>query len=195
MGVGNLYTRETYIHARERLKEDGMVVQWLALHQFSPDNLRILVNTFRSAFPFVYMWEKWHYVALVGTKNQFRIDFQKFKDAFANRSIKADLEKWKLNDPDIFLSSFLMGPEGVRKFAQDAPLNTEDRPRIEFSNMKVSKAAYSYMYAEKNLSALLKLRESPFPYIYNISDVERRKLKKDFENRRYLLLKHIRRLR
>jgi spermidine synthase len=151
-GVGYLYTRETYLNAREKLKDGGIVVQWLALSQFTPDNLKMVVNTFSSVFPYIYLWDKGYYLALMGMNEELEVDFERFKAAFRAPSIKADLEKWGLDDPYNYLASFLMGSEEAKKFALGASLNTEDRPRIEFSSLEVHKAAFSFEYAAQNSS-------------------------------------------
>lgn len=186
-GVGYLYSREFYLQCKEKLKEGGMVIQWLALSQLSLDNLKIIVNTFRSVFPYVYIWDKGYYLALMGLNHQLRVDVKSFHAALHSASIKSDLKRWELDDQYNFLASFLMGPEEVEKFARGAPINTEDRLWIEFSNLKVFKAAYSLEYAIENMTALLRYRQASFKHLRNIDAGERLRLERAFGARRYSL--------
>ena len=50
-GVGNLFTREFYALARSRLKPGGVMVQWFHMHSLPPEQMKLIVATFRSVFP------------------------------------------------------------------------------------------------------------------------------------------------
>jgi spermidine synthase len=186
-GVGYLYTKEFYLQCKEKLKEKGMVVQWLALSQLSLDNLKIIINTFQSVFPYVYALDKGYYLALVGLDQELKLDMKRIHATLGSASIRADLQSWGLDNPYQFLASFFMGPEEAKEFADGAPINTEDRLWIEFSNVKAFKAAYSLDYAVKNLVALLEYRRAPFRHLENVKEVERVKLERAFDARRYSL--------
>lgn len=164
-----------------------MVIQWLALSQVSLDNLKIIVNTFRSVFPYVYIWDKGYYLALIDLNHELKVDVKNMRAALRSVSIRADLKRWELDDQYNFLASFLMGPEEVAEFARGTPINTEDRLWIEFSNLKVFKAAYSLEYAVENLTALLRYRKPPFRHLQNLEACERLKLERAFDARRHAL--------
>jgi len=172
-GVGYLYTREFYRQAREKLKKKGMLFQWLASGQFTPANLELVMNTFRSVFPYVYVWEKGFYLAVLGTDQELEVDLKRFKTALGSPSIRADVAAWGLDDPYNFLASYLMGPEQVQRFVSGAGLNTEDNLRLEFSQIPVFKAAYSREFAAQNLEKLIALRQPPFPILRNFDEKER----------------------
>lgn len=187
-GVGYLYTRELYLQAQEKLKGGGMVVQWVALSQLPPENLRIVVNTFRSVFPYVYLWEKGYYLALVGLNEPLKIDVARFQATMKSPSITRDLEQWELNNAYNFLASFLMGPAEAEEFSRGAPLNTEDRLRIEFSEVNVPKAAFSLGYAVENLLALLRHTTRPFAVLENVTEADRQTLDRYVDARRNALI-------
>ncbi len=50
-GVGNLFTQEFYALARRRLKPGGVMVQWFHMHSLPPEQMKLIVATFRSVFP------------------------------------------------------------------------------------------------------------------------------------------------
>ena len=104
-GVSNLFTREYWQLARRRLEPDGVFCQWVQLYSLPPEALRSLVATFVQVFP-----QAWLFETIPGA------------DALlvAAPSLPAGLEI----EP-------LLGPEQLRRFAQGAPLNTDDRPWVE----------------------------------------------------------------
>ncbi|MDX8390947.1 MAG: spermine synthase, partial [Mariprofundaceae bacterium] len=50
VGRANLLSLQQFRRARERLNEDGVFVQWLALNQFDIAMLKVVLKTFRTAF-------------------------------------------------------------------------------------------------------------------------------------------------
>jgi spermidine synthase len=185
-GTGYLFTRETYVRCRARLRPGAMVVQWLALNQLSLAHVKTVVRTFESVFPYVYLWDKGYYLALVGMDHELKLDFRRFRAALRSPSVAEDLRRWGLDDPYNFLASFLMGPKAAREFADGAPLNTEDRPRIEFSDLKVFRTITA-AYGGENLTALLRRRTGPQPYIVNMTARDRALLKRYTEARGWAL--------
>jgi spermidine synthase len=50
-GVANLFTAEFLTLGRERLRDDGVFVQWLQIYQLSTDSMRSVLATFHEVFP------------------------------------------------------------------------------------------------------------------------------------------------
>jgi spermidine synthase len=50
-GVANLFTREFFALGRDRLRGDGVFVQWLQTYQLSTESLRSILATFHEVFP------------------------------------------------------------------------------------------------------------------------------------------------
>ena len=55
-GVASLFSREFFLLARERLRPGGLMLQWLQAYGLTPDDFRMVVRTFRSAFPATTVW-------------------------------------------------------------------------------------------------------------------------------------------
>lgn len=55
-GATNLYSREFYALARERLTPGGVLVQWVQLHHLTPRELASILATAQTEFPFVSVW-------------------------------------------------------------------------------------------------------------------------------------------
>jgi spermidine synthase len=182
-GVGYLYSRELYAACRDKLRPGGMVMQWIALTQLDRESLRSIVATFRSVFPQVYLWERGYFLGLMGQQDELLVDTGRVRGVLGSPGMAPDVANWGLGDPLTYLASFLMGPEAVARFADGAAMNTDDRPRVEFSNLKVFKAAYTNAYAAENLEALLAHRQQPFAWVSDLGANERKRLHREHEAR------------
>jgi len=69
IGRSALLSLQQFQRAREHLSENGVFVQWLALNQFDVYSLRVVLQTFRQAFPAAVMFMDGFRLALVGSKS------------------------------------------------------------------------------------------------------------------------------
>ncbi|MCA9610459.1 MAG: fused MFS/spermidine synthase, partial [Myxococcales bacterium] len=131
-----LYTREFYRLARERLDDDGVLVQWLPLHGLSVDEFRILVGTFRDTFEDATLWtnvgfEPYGQVAyslLVGTRGDLAIDPDELALRVAEPAIDEALRPWGLASAAEILECLHAGPETLAAWTEGLPVNTDDHP-------------------------------------------------------------------
>ncbi len=70
-GVGSLLSVEQFMRVRGRLARDGIFVQWLALNQFDPETLDIVLRSFQAVFPAAQLFLDGLHLALVGPKVEF----------------------------------------------------------------------------------------------------------------------------
>jgi spermidine synthase len=70
-GVSALLSLQQFQRARGRLTDDGLFVQWLAINQFDPGSLAVILRTFKRAFPDAQMFLDGMHLALVGPKGRF----------------------------------------------------------------------------------------------------------------------------
>jgi spermidine synthase len=125
--TGNLFTREFYEIAASRLNTGGIYCQWLPYYQLSNDDVTMMVRTFGSVFEHVHLWKVKHSydLILVGSEVPFIFNAEEIK--------KRTME---LNKSGVELPFVLSrGPEQVREIVKqrlDIPLNTDDRPVLEF---------------------------------------------------------------
>ncbi len=134
-GVASLFTRESFEMARSRLKPGGVMAQWVQSYSLMPEDLKMVVATFRSVFPNTSVWHVGavDYV-LVGTLDGGPIDLQGIKARYqANEGLRRDLARGGVLDWPGVLGYFILGGADVARFAEGAPLNTDDRLPLEFS--------------------------------------------------------------
>jgi spermidine synthase len=137
-GAGALYTREHFQAIHERLAPGGLFCQWLPLHQLDEPMLRSITRTFLDVFPDAQAWLlSWNVDApalgLIGSFGPRRYSSRWVEGRLSDPKLAAELKKLALADSIRLFGSLVAGPKALREFAADAPLNTDDRPRVIFS--------------------------------------------------------------
>lgn len=56
-GAASLYNKEFYELSKKRLEHNGVVQQWVQLHHMHPIDLIYILNTARSVYPYVWLYE------------------------------------------------------------------------------------------------------------------------------------------
>lgn len=137
-GVANLYTREFYKIAREKLNPGGVFGQWVQYYTLSPDDLRMVVRTFVEGFPDVTLWGSMAGdLIMIGTNSPQRIDYGRLKMLFEkNQTFRKDLLDLGLSDPAAVIALYRMGKKEIQDFAKGADINTDDLATLEFSAPK-----------------------------------------------------------
>jgi len=72
------------------------------------------------------------HAVLVGSKSPMRIDFQRARKVVEREDIGSDLAGINIHSVYDFLDCFIVDEGGLRRIGSTAPLNTDDRPRLEF---------------------------------------------------------------
>ena len=71
VGLSSLLSVQQFQRARDRLNENGLFVQWLAVNQFDAESLRVVLRTFRRAFPDARLFLDGMHLALVGSRQSW----------------------------------------------------------------------------------------------------------------------------
>ncbi|WP_455208293.1 fused MFS/spermidine synthase [Kaarinaea lacus] len=67
VGRSALLSKQQFQRARQRLTDDGIFVQWIALNQFELESLKIVLRTFKTVFPDGVLFLDAFRIALVGS--------------------------------------------------------------------------------------------------------------------------------
>lgn len=144
-GSGALYTVEHFEAVRARLAADGSFCQWLPLHQLDLATLRSIVRSFSSVFPrgwamlASYSLET-PVIGLVARGDGDRLDAAAIHDRLARTALPDRVSRIGLEDELAVLGSFVAGPAALRRFAADAPLNTDDHPVVAYRAPRITYA-------------------------------------------------------
>jgi spermidine synthase len=134
-GLASLFSREFFELAKERLKSDGVMLQWIQGYGIFPADLQMVARTFRTSFPATSVWNSLASdFLLVGRTAARRVDLARVGATYAtNASLREDLTRSGLGSPAALLADFLLGEEDVARYAQNAGLNSDDILPLEFS--------------------------------------------------------------
>jgi spermidine synthase len=133
-GVAALFTREFFEAARAQLATSGIMCQWAHTYDISDADLRSIVATFRGVFADTTLW-------LVGDADLLLIGkieapgdpATAINAGFQRSSAAADVATVGVNSAFAVLSLFAGDAEAAAAYAGSAPIETDDRLRLEFS--------------------------------------------------------------
>ncbi len=133
-----MFSKEVFELYKDRLNEDGVVMQWFHLYRMGNQDLRMIISTFRSVFPHTTLWGKANSpdIILIGSLKPLRIDYNELSARIAVDSVSVDLARIKSNNAFQMLNYFLMDEDSLARYAADYPPNTDDHPYLEFSAPK-----------------------------------------------------------
>ncbi|MCS6816576.1 MAG: fused MFS/spermidine synthase [Blastocatellia bacterium] len=151
-GMSALFTREFFQLARARLTDRGLLCQWFHSYNMSLRDLQTLLRTFHAVFPRASLWMlNENDLLLIGAKDPtFDLDLTRLEQNFHRATVREDLERLGISDLYAVLSLYVMRDDDLGRFAQGAPLHTDDHPVLEFSSPRAMHAQTS----RSNLQAL-----------------------------------------
>lgn len=126
-GVANLFTREFYEIAAQKLNKGGIYCQWLPYYALSNSDVTMMIKTFGSVFPHVFLWKIPESMDLIltGSREPFR---------FGEDGIRQRVKEMFTGGEDL---SFVVSrtPDQVRGIIENdsIPVNTDDKPVLEFN--------------------------------------------------------------
>jgi spermidine synthase len=135
-GSSSLYTLEYYKLCKERLKEGGIICQYLPFHDLTPDDYRILLGTFSAVFPHTSVWLVMGQTVLMGSLEPLAIDADRMKKRLDVPRVKRDLSGTGLESVESLLSRFLLSDAKIASFTSGISLNSDDNPVLEFSEKR-----------------------------------------------------------
>jgi spermidine synthase len=132
-GVVNLYSLEFYRAADERMRDGGLVVQWIPFHQGFEEVHRMLIRTMAEVYPHVSLWvPDRHEGILIGSHEPLRIDPARVAAAMAEPDVAESLRDIGVYSVEDLLATFVSADDDLRAFVGDADLVTDGHPRVEY---------------------------------------------------------------
>jgi spermidine synthase len=133
-GVANLFTREFFTLGKERLRDDGVFLQWLQMYQLSGESLRSVLATFHEVFPHVAMFRvlgaaKGKDLILIGSRTPVTLD--RIGERMNNPRIEAELSRVGIKSPDDVRAWFVCDENQLGPFVAGAVINTDDNMHVE----------------------------------------------------------------
>ncbi|AYC33062.1 spermidine synthase [Pseudomonas cavernae] len=133
-GVVNLYSRDFYQLAAQRLRAGGQVAQWLPLPTQNNEDSRALVRSFLDVFPHASLWTtEFHEMLLIGSSEPLELDAARIRARFEQPDVASALREVGVVSPAALLATWVTDRAGLERYAGDALAVTDDQPRIEYA--------------------------------------------------------------
>ena len=133
-GVANLFTREFFTIGRDRLRDDGIFVQWVQIYQLSNESLKSVLATFHDVFPHLAVFRiagsaKGKDLILIGSREPIRLDL--INDRIKEPQVAADLRRVRLNSSTDVMDWFVCDESKLTAALAGAVINTDDNMQVE----------------------------------------------------------------
>ena len=127
-GAGLLYSVEYLRLARNVLRDDGLMLQWVG-HR-PGGQYRLMVRSFLEVFPDATLWVDG--TLLVGSKRPLAISRGAFERQRQRPETRAALAAVGIDSLESLRSWYVTGPDALRAFVGRGDLLTDDRPQLEY---------------------------------------------------------------
>ena len=135
-GIASLYTREFYVAAGDRLRPNGLFLQWIQMYSIDAATVQTVYATMTTVFPNVTTWTTTDGdIILVASRDPIVINADLIRQRLRAEPYRtAATAAWRVETAEGILSRFVAGESMPLAAAQAAPsLNTDDRQVVEFS--------------------------------------------------------------
>ena len=133
-GVADLFSRDFYHAARQRLAPGGLFLQWLQGYEVDAQLMQTVFATLSSEFETVETWQVGNGdLLLVASNGQIEHDFSRAAERMRLQPYADGMRKvWGIDGVEGLYSGFVAGPELAKALSLAAEPSSDDQPRIEF---------------------------------------------------------------
>ncbi|MFG0316568.1 MAG: fused MFS/spermidine synthase, partial [Planctomycetota bacterium JB042] len=133
VGIGDLFTLEFFRIVSDRLTDGGVACIWVETYNIDEESLRSVARTVLEVFPDGALWNIGPFdFELVGVKGGIEVDAATLVARAEAPAVAADLGRIGIDSAAGLLARQVCGPEALRRFADGAPLHTDDNALLEF---------------------------------------------------------------
>ena len=125
-GAGNLYTRDFYQIAGERLNPGGIFCQWIPLAGISAESYNAILNTVHAVFPHTALFSFFGESVVLGSKTPIHIDWAEFEKRFYTPAVFEDFKAIDIRTPYNLVAFFMGGEQQIDTYLQDAHIICTD---------------------------------------------------------------------
>ncbi|HEX9780372.1 MAG TPA: fused MFS/spermidine synthase [bacterium] len=159
-GIANLFTKEFYELAKRRLEPGGIMCQWVHLYHMFPQDVKLVLRTFREVFPHMTVWCTIPGdLLLVGSDSPLSLDRDRIAARMEDPKIAESLRAAKIDRPELFFQALWLDQRAIDMVTSDVTwLHEDDLPSLEFS---APKALYASGMLSANYKGLERFRVDP----------------------------------
>lgn len=165
-GSSRLFTREAFVNAKNVLKPDGMMVQWMHLYGTSVESLKLVARTFLSVFPHTTFWMDPEFadVIFVGSMKELPFSPVALEKIFKEHpEVRDSMSRIGYTEDWTIMKAFLLGESELTRFAGNGEINTDNLPLLEY---RAPKSLYLSTALNDNVIELYKNKsQESFPAV------------------------------
>jgi len=165
-GAASLYTVDHFQLARSRLAPDGLMAQFLPLYELSREDLLIILRSFLRVFPRSSVFFTGSDTILLGMTGNANIRLDTIAAKMASPDVRASLAEIGISRPERLLDMLVMDIQPGVSVVEDGPVNTDDRPIIEYS---APKSALEYRPDINQKVLLDRFQDIPATYLASLA--------------------------
>lgn len=133
-GVANLFTREFFEIAKNRLKPGGLHCQWLHAYSMSPDDFAAVLKTMSTVFSHIQVWDMGpNNFPIMGSDSPIVLDVESLYFTMQKPGVSASMNGLRINDPMQLANHYVADGEHLSSWIDRRSCLTDDVPRLEFS--------------------------------------------------------------
>ncbi|MFC2091621.1 fused MFS/spermidine synthase [Elusimicrobiota bacterium] len=132
-GCAPLFTRDYFKQVKSQLNKSGIFCIWLQTYLITPDDYKMIINTLKSVFPHIAMWDLLGDSLILASGDELLIDYQDFKTRFSY--IADDMKRIGIAEPADLLTKFIAGEKELPDMLNGInKINTDNNPYLEFAS-------------------------------------------------------------
>ncbi|MFH1262255.1 MAG: hypothetical protein V1495_02255 [Pseudomonadota bacterium] len=137
-GVAPLFTREFFQLSSSHLAPGGVMCQWLPIYGMAHELVASVMRTFADVFPHVLVFEsiEGYDLLMLGSFEPIRMQPHAVDSRWTSGELRKELEGIRITTGLDLIGRFTMAEKGIRQFAGDVSLNTDDNGLLEYGAPK-----------------------------------------------------------
>jgi spermidine synthase len=185
-GEADLYNKEFYELCRERLRDHGILQQWVQIHHMRTEDFLVILNTAAQVFPHLAFFQGPEQGVLIASQSPLEMDVQKLTRLDARPEVREELRAINVPSSMSLLGELMLHGESMRRALAELPrrtgrpadfASTDLRPYLEYQTPRGNVLPQSTVF--ENLNFMFALRPTDplaeFPLL-NISSEDERNL-------------------
>ncbi len=166
-GEADLYNKEFYELCRARMKERGVLQQWVQIHHMRTEDFLVVLNTAAQVFPHVAFFLGPEQGVLIASPSPLEVDFPQMQAFDAASRIRKELDAIHVPSMMSLLGELMLYGGSMRAALAELPAlagrpadfaSTDLYPYLEYQTPKGNTLPYSTIYATTNF--LLRFRSA-----------------------------------
>ncbi|HUU14464.1 MAG TPA: fused MFS/spermidine synthase [Terriglobia bacterium] len=190
-GEADLYNKEFYELCRKRLKERGVLQQWVQIHHMRTEDFLVILNTAASVFPHVAFFLGPEQGVLVASASPLECDYRRISAFDSDPRVQAELAAIGVPGMEALLGELMLYGDSMRQALAFLPrlsgrsqglVSTDFRPYLEYRTPRGN--ALPYNTVPVNINFMQRLRPPGLPGELTIRNLPS-------ENERNLILGYV----